>query len=405
LDRLIVRSRDLLALDISAPAFHPPVSPSHRRDGRQKELQDHVDRACLSLCIALLDHTLKGDLFESAIVGFLAVLGVDYEKETLIKAYSYTPFLSAFVKVGQMLVVQSAVLAVEDGTCDDPGDRLDEMRERFLMHGSRSPFNWVLRLRAYGKKIRNSTTSLGYIHWSDDNETLYYKDLELRMKDLREFIRAQVELLQSQLEDLLLLHADEDRATVVPRFHARDLRDNAANTSNQWNFLRDPRNQGILPSGERWILDRVIAQSWLHAEFLGFDDRNQPTWNHATVQGYITRVKDFLRRLLLLCHLTSGQPARGTEILSLRHSNTAQGHHRSIFIEDGLVSTVTAYHKGYSITGSTKIIHRYLPNEVGELMIYYLWLVLPFWRYIERHTTPTRTATSPFLWPKDNSKT
>jgi hypothetical protein len=160
-------------------------------------LQDQVDRACLSLYITLLDYTLKGDLFESAIVGFLAVLGVDFNKELLIKAYSYTPFLSAFVKVSQMLVVQSAVLAVENGLCDNPGDRLNEIRERFLIYDSRSPFNWVLRLRAYGKKIRNNTTSLGYIHWSDDNETLYYKDLELRMADFRDFVWAEIELLQS----------------------------------------------------------------------------------------------------------------------------------------------------------------------------------------------------------------
>jgi hypothetical protein len=64
-----------------------------------------VDRAYLSLYITLLDHTLKGDLFESAIVEFLAVLGVNYKKKTLIKAYLYTLFLSAFVKVGQILVV------------------------------------------------------------------------------------------------------------------------------------------------------------------------------------------------------------------------------------------------------------------------------------------------------------
>jgi hypothetical protein len=87
------------------------------------------------------------------------------------------------------------VLAVEDGLCDGPGDRLDEMRERFLIYGSRSPFNWVLRLRAYGKKIRNNTISLGYIHWSDDNETLYYKDLKLRMADFRDFVWAEIELL------------------------------------------------------------------------------------------------------------------------------------------------------------------------------------------------------------------
>jgi hypothetical protein len=100
-----------------------------------------VDRAYLSLYIALLNHILKGDLFESAIVKFLAMLRVNCEKKTLIKAYLYTSFLSAFVKVSQILVVQSAVLAVEDGTCDDPSDRLNEIRERFLMYNSRSPFN------------------------------------------------------------------------------------------------------------------------------------------------------------------------------------------------------------------------------------------------------------------------
>ena len=47
-------------------------------------------------------------------------------------------------------------------------------------------------------------------------------------------------------------------------------------------------------------------------------------------------------------------------------------YHRNIFVKDGLISTITIYYKGYSVTGSTKIIHRYLPKEVGELMVYYL---------------------------------
>jgi hypothetical protein len=48
------------------------------------------------------------------------------------------------------------------------------------------------------------------------------------------------------------------------------------------------------------------------------------------------------------------------------------GYYRNVFIEGGIVSIVTTYHKGYSTTRNTKIIHRYLPKEVGELLIYYL---------------------------------
>jgi hypothetical protein len=92
-------------------------------------------------------------------------------------------------------VVQSAVLAVEDGLCDNPADRLNKIKERFLIYVNRSSFTWALRLRAYDKKIRNNTTSFGYIHWSDDHETLYYKNLKFRINDLRKLIRAEVELL------------------------------------------------------------------------------------------------------------------------------------------------------------------------------------------------------------------
>lgn len=102
------------------------------------------------------------------------------------------------------------------------------MRDRFLLHETHTPFNWALRLRAYGKKVRNSTTSLGYIYWSEDNQTLFYKDLELSIAGLRDFVRVQVELAQEYLRKLLFVHLDEDLGTVVPYFRLRDLKDNLA---------------------------------------------------------------------------------------------------------------------------------------------------------------------------------
>jgi hypothetical protein len=46
--------------------------------------------------------------------------------------------------------------------------------------------------------------------------------------------------------------------------------------------------------------------------------------------------------------------------------------------QNGLVSFVTFYYKGYSIQGSAKIIHLYLLHEISELVVYYLQLVLLF---------------------------
>jgi hypothetical protein len=63
-----------------------------------------------------------------------------------------------------------------------------------MVYGSRSPMNWVLKLRAYGKKIQDTTIGLGYIIWSDDGEELSYKAFEVTMTGLRRFVSDQVEI-------------------------------------------------------------------------------------------------------------------------------------------------------------------------------------------------------------------
>lgn len=45
---------------------------------------------------------------------------------------------------------------------------------------------------------------------------------------------------------------------------------------------------------------------------------------------------------------------------------------------EALVVFITQYHKGFSVSGKEKIIHRYLPRVVGELYVYFGWLVRPF---------------------------
>lgn len=100
--------------------------------------------------------------------------------------------------------------------------------------------------------------------------------------------------------------------------------------------------------------------------------------NQARVRDWLKAVDDFRGQLLVLMHMTGGQPARGPEILSVQHTNTVQGGHRNLFIEDGMVVFMTRYHKGFEYHGDVKIIHRYLPREVGELVVWYEWLVLPF---------------------------
>jgi hypothetical protein len=97
----------------------------------------------LELCVSLLDHDLKGDLFESAVIGSLAVIAIDPVKGILKEAYHFIPTLSGFIKIAQMLVIQKAIVGVRDVESIQPADLLNEIRLRFLINGVRSPFSWA----------------------------------------------------------------------------------------------------------------------------------------------------------------------------------------------------------------------------------------------------------------------
>ena len=51
---------------------------------RDQQWSTELDGLTLLLCISHLDHTLKGDLFDSAVVGFFAVMAVDPKRHIFL---------------------------------------------------------------------------------------------------------------------------------------------------------------------------------------------------------------------------------------------------------------------------------------------------------------------------------
>lgn len=116
--------------------------------------------------------------------------------------------------------------------------------------------------------------------------------------------------------------------------------------------------------------------------------------------AYVQLINAFLRRLLLLIHMTGGQPARGRELLVLRWRNSDTCDVQNLAIENGLVCFVTSYHKNYFTMNFTKIIYCYLPLEVSELLVYYLWLVVLFLeQLLILNAVPSLEVLGSFLWP------
>jgi hypothetical protein len=167
-------------------------SEDERLDEQQEEaLQGHV----LQLMLALLDHVLGDNEYTSALISGLAVLGISSGSGWL-SPLIYTPKLSAVVSTSRMLVLYQSTqmrqekmdtLAEQEGWGPEDAAAMapshhqlvQEMANRFMTlteyGGKPTPMDTILRLRAFGFKIRFTTNAEGVIDWVGD--TLLYSNI------------------------------------------------------------------------------------------------------------------------------------------------------------------------------------------------------------------------------------
>jgi superfamily II DNA helicase RecQ len=393
---------------------------------REEELERHV----LAFLIALLDHQLGDHYYKSALVSATAVLGIDRNGGWKPPS-KYTTALSGIVTVAKMLVLYSAVQARKQEVAElreaggwsrqdaqdmatSHGERVQQSVKDFMTlpeyGGKPTPMDWVLRLRAYSKGITKVTNSVGHVQWVGN--TILYGYVRYSMPQLRSMMHGLVELARMELRrDLLLLEMDSagniiPGATLLPAVEWDKIVDNPAELRAGWNFLQDPRNTFGGVDGAGWLSRRVVNERKLYKAFLDVDASRLSlaagdgvTWARKRVGQYEQAMRLFREHLLVAMHMTGGQPARGTELVTTTYANPPNGESRGIFVEDGLMVYVTLYHKGAGQSGKAKVIHRYLPREVGELLFYYMWMVLPFWHRLERACgRDVKSEPSLFIW-------
>jgi hypothetical protein len=100
-------------------------------------------------------------------------------------------------------------------------------------------------------------------------------------------------------------------------------------------------------------------------------------------EAYLDRTQRFLQDLMLLMHLTGGQPARGPELTTIKSQNSTTSA-RNIFLLHGQMMFVIEYHKARRTTNHAFYVVRYLPDAVGKMLFQYLVYVLPLAELIRR---------------------
>jgi late competence protein required for DNA uptake (superfamily II DNA/RNA helicase) len=420
-----------------------------------------VETACLEFCIELLNQKIQVHEYESALVCSMAVLGRGVK--TWLDPDSYPPIISRVLKVARFMIVQKALwldpqpmaiiymwagqaeqgswagdaadhdlgMIMEDegfaeGAAGDPipssppssihsqdaapisrmsrqgrmpfQTGVDTMVGKFMVRGQHGPVEVLLDWRTYGLKVHYNTTAPGHVTWMGQ-ERLLYKNLDFTMGQFRGMVHGLVQAARGLLGGLLC----EPEPRQWPAIPWDGLFDNPSEATPGWSFLSDQRTQWPV-SGRHWLVDRIAQEPAVARAFV-----TQGGLSASKATKYFQQVARFKEQLAVAVHLTGGAPARAPELLSIQHVNTDTNVRRNIYIEDGMVVFVSAYHKGFYSSNDVKIIHRYLPRAVGELVVWYLWLVLPFLRQLavswgrmaEPGVEPQPHHRSPYLWGPD----
>ena len=213
--------------------------------------------------------------------------------------------------------------------------------------------NPIMTLIRFAKYVASFGTGdkLPSVYWVLDSSftNLQVGLTTISIRDLQEAAYKGNNLIKSFFVEKLLMNFHWD----VPNILADELND----SSDGFYFVHDKRNN------LRQVQDRFHS-------FLvkgGFKNR---------IEEYVSNWRRFIQLLIFNIHLTSGNPARGTELETLQFRNSSLKN-RNVYVFQDKIALIPTYNKTNNLKGSERLIPRFLPKELSHILIKYLVLVQP----------------------------
>jgi superfamily II DNA helicase RecQ len=341
----------------------------------------------LRLFQAFIFHRTGDEPFQSGLIHFLAVLGIDETANRLREAHDFSYMLAGVVYCTRVLAVEILLPAAQrQQQGEQEREDFIKARKQYLVDGSYSPFSEMLSLLAYSKHIALNIANAPISQWSRDRNTLYIRGQPVSLTGFQAMVAGVLQQAESCLwGDLLWTQAEADRFQIP----LDKIQDDVTFSQRGYSFLSRPDNE--LSGSLEETLTKMMGSPY------GRKLRNaqNSAWQPKAARRYLRQVEKFLEFLLFLTHVTSGQPARGSEITTARHRNGYM-QDRNLFVIDGQVVFISRYHKSQAMWDKPKVIPRFLPWRVGQLFAVFLAYVQP----LAEHLNSERLGISPtdYIW-------
>ncbi|KAM0700963.1 hypothetical protein Q7P35_000825 [Cladosporium inversicolor] len=295
---------------ISSDGEEASEGETHRRELETaadvfKDAPDQM-KALLDFYESIIFQGVRGDVFKSVILHFLAVLGIDEEISWLRQANDFSYMLASVVYCMRVLAVEIILLSTgrEDQNKEDDR-RFRQVRGEYLADGSYSVMSKMLSMLAYGKHLAMNHSNSGAVSWSEDRLILSYQGKLIARSRFKSMVHRAVAEAEDMLwKDLLCIGLD-NRFDIL----LGELQDDMTWTKRGVSFIDNTHNG--LQEKRKWTLKRILSDKDSSKM------RNQRSWAmpHVRSEGYgndDTMIQEWV--------LTRLQHLRDTQTDGLRHT-------------------------------------------------------------------------------------
>ncbi|KAH7199222.1 hypothetical protein BKA60DRAFT_470242 [Fusarium oxysporum] len=324
------------------------------------------------------EEVVDGRPASTLLVYFSGILGFTTDSTGFLPARSYTSNLAALIYTQRLLFLEYALPArayLSLGITQRPRTgqvaRLQDVRQKYTVLGSQSPFEELFSLLAYGKAIASSETPPFLLRWSDDGQSVSHGDLlTISMGSFR------------QLPQALLGEASRLCAELMydwqPPLDLTSIKDDLTNTTHGFSFVTHPRNG---------LVDAYLKLSLKACTSLSNPLSRKSSWDRKAVFAYWKKEEALREVLAGLLMMTGGGQPRGPDLLHilLRNCGTAE---RGLYVYNGFVIYLTRSHKAKRSTNREFVVARFLPIQVGHIVYKYLVYIRPFVDMLAREQYP-----------------
>lgn len=230
----------------------------------EREQDQELTTALMRFCMAVIIQDIsKITVYDSPLMHFLAVMGVDTETKALRLSFYYTPILAGVLYINRLIMLEVTMPAKawpmlkSRDKIQSVLERINKIRKKHLCEGLFSLTSSILSQLAIGKSFNKLHKSAPNIYQSEDEQTIF----QARESVALQKVLVMCQELNRELREIL----DKLMFRPMLAINLSQIVDSIAQSNkfrrDNYSFIQHPKNKSVINTGYQVLLRRARKAS------------------------------------------------------------------------------------------------------------------------------------------------